>query len=292
MKKQIHCSVLGTHTKRLSAVRSIVVIVLLLSMWIPTLWYEFISDQYFLRWLTGWTVPVALLCGLILAFRWRSIIPAMLILASPLALNFGFGAVDWFGNRPSFYGRGLPGLDASNLDSNTRCYFSSGGCVIVGGEWVLDIPHNLGLRLMTTVLGRPPRVYGGPYPSREEVAELTENAPQTKPEDFLKGEIRANGKPMTVGRDTSTKILQDLGQTEFEFDSDFVQRSVRAAIYKERCLIVRVQTRNTLLANEKSLEDDTNRDGCILFDLRSNRAFARYGFHGNMNRVPRLLYQD
>lgn len=32
-----------------------------------------------------------------------------------------------------------------------------------------------------------------------------------------------------------------------------------------------------------------NRDACMLFDVQSKRAFAVYGYKGNMQRVLRLL---
>jgi len=238
------------------------------------------------RFQQAWLADFFSRCG------WKIPVPALVLLVNPLTLNFGFGVAEWFRNRPSIYGWGLPSSDASNLDPDTRLYYASGGCVIVGGEWVFDAPHNLGLRLVKALFGRPPRVYGGPYPSQKEAIEATDGAPPTKAEDLLKGYVRVSGKTITLSQPTTAQILNDLDQTDFELGDDIVQRSVRAVVYKERCLIVRVRTKNLLFEDKNASENPSNHDGCILFDLQTGRAFARYGFHGYLPRFPRLLLEN
>ena len=152
---------------RLGWAQWLILLVLLMLLWLPFLSYGFISRSLSLRSLIGWTLPIALLSSPFLALHWKNPIPTILLLVNPLTMNFGLGAADWFSNRPSMYGRGLPSSDAGNLDPDLRCYYSSGGCVIVGGEWVFDTPHNSGLRLMTALLGKPHHTYRGPYPPRK-----------------------------------------------------------------------------------------------------------------------------
>jgi hypothetical protein len=82
------------------------------------------------------------LIGIVLMVFWRRLTPALLIVISPLTLNFSHGIAEWFHERPSIFGWGLPSSSACNLDPDSRCYFVTGGCVIVGGEWVFDTPHN------------------------------------------------------------------------------------------------------------------------------------------------------
>ena len=107
---------------------------------------------------------------------------------------------------------------------------------------------------------------------------VSASAPLTPPADFLNGTILVEGKTLTLGQSVASQILNDLSQGDFELDDHMVQRSVRGALYKGRCLIVRVQTKNLLFQNETASagsEDYHNHDGCILFDSQTKRAFAR-----------------
>jgi hypothetical protein len=147
---------------------------------------------------------------------------------------------------------------------------------------------------MTAIFGKPPRVYHGPYPNETLAKELTDAAAATQPEEFLKGELKVNGNTVSIGKKRSSQILDDLDQSEFELGDKTVQRSVQAATYKESCLVVRVKTKDTFFnANPADdLNDRSNHDGCILFDLNTMRAFARYSFHGSVPRFPRLLLEN
>lgn len=260
-------------------------------MWSPFLCHAF-AGMYVLRWLTGWTIIIGILTGITLMFCWRKFTPALLVFVTPITLNFGYGISEWFHERPSFFGWGLPSASAGNLDPKSRCYFASGGCVIVGGEWVFDTPHNFALRLMTTVFGKPPQVYQGPYPDEEAVKKLTDVAPLTRAEKFLNGELNISGYTIAIGQNVASKILNDLDQSDFELGDSDLERSAVAAIYNESCLIVRVKTRNTVLNGLNGPDDRSDHDGCLLFDLKTMRAFARYSFHGNVPRFARLLSEN
>jgi hypothetical protein len=267
---------------------------LLAAMWSPFLIYLF-TGMYLFRWLASGTIIIGALVGIVLMFLWRGFTPALLIVISPPTLNFSYGIAEWFRERPSIFGWGLPSASACNLDPESRCYFATGGCVIVGGEWVFDTPHNLGLRLMTTVFGKPPKVYHGPYPDEKAVKKLTDSAVQTTPEHFLRGELIVSGKAISIDQKVPSQILNDLDESEFQLGDSYVERSVYAAIYNERCLIIRVKTKNTLLNavdKQGEQEDRSNHDGCILFDLKTMRAFARYSFHGYVPRFARLLSES
>src|SRR6266436_5506504 len=82
------------------------------------------------RFQQAWLADFFSRCG------WKSPVPALVLLVNPLTLNFGFGVAEWFRNRPSTYGWGLPSSDASNLDPDTRLYYARGGCVRVGGKTI------------------------------------------------------------------------------------------------------------------------------------------------------------
>src|SRR4051812_35636431 len=126
----------ATAFRKMTTSRWLSITALLLTMWVPSFWSEFISNTYTLRWLAGFIIPACLVSTFILSIRWKSIVPGVLLLANPLTLTFSFGVEEWFSKRPSIAGRGLPTPDACNLDPESRCYHASGGCVVVGGEWV------------------------------------------------------------------------------------------------------------------------------------------------------------
>jgi hypothetical protein len=259
--------------------RLLICIGLLLAMWVPALGF----DYYVVRPLAGIFVPTVMATGLVLIVRWRSLFPTLLIAASPLTVIFAMGIADWFSTRPQFVGMGLPSMTASNLDPDTRCYHSTGGCVVGGGEWIFLSPRNAGLKLMCTVFGRPRHTYRGPYPNPEDALALVTNATRTATKDFLDGRVTAKGREIILKRKTVDGILFDLGNIYAGADIDGVTTEVQANIYQERCLIVRVRTED-----RNSPEIGTS-DGIYLFDADTVRPFARFILAGRAGRIPRLL---
>ena len=132
---------------------------------------------------------------LLLLALWRAIadkafvIIAVITLANPLTFFFARGVMDYFGGRPALYGMGLPGPEHANIDPKTRCLRATGGCLISGDEWVQIVPHNLALRMLSTVLGPPSDTYAGPYPTREEAIAASTPGTLLSPADFRSGNI-------------------------------------------------------------------------------------------------------
>lgn len=250
-----------------------------------------VSGLLVVSWL-GVVLPLAsiLICpaivvAIVLALRWRKIVPLVVIVLSPISIGFVHGLVEWFSEKPKFQYMGLPGYEFYNLDPTSRCYRSSGGCVVHGGEWAFQSPHNAGLRLMTNLLGPPRRTYRGPYPSKEEAVKLTDSAAETSPEMFLKDTVLINGRPFALKPKTAEVLINDFGLIFLDVDLPDFTRKVRAQILDNSCLLIRVTVK------EKT-PDALESDGIVLFDLSNLSAFARYVVAGERGqRIPRLLVE-
>jgi hypothetical protein len=223
--------------------------------------------------------------SVVLAVRWRSRLLLLPLVLNPIAISFGLGLREWFLKHPEFEGMGLPGNEFFNLDLASRCYRSTGGCVLHGNEWMTQDPHNAALNTMVKVLGPPRGVYQGPYPTKDEAVELTESASETPSTLFLEGKVLAEDKQITIGKSRAHTILADFGMMYFDFDLEETERKVQARIFHQQCLVVRVRSK-TKIPSGSIVEDS---EGIFLFDLAKMRPFARYVLSGDAPRVPRLL---
>lgn len=234
---------------------------------------------------TGFLAVGTIVASIPLAFRWRSALPLMLLLVNPTSISFCLGTIEWFNEKPRLSFMGLPGNEFFNLDPTTRCYRSTGGCLVTGNEWLTRSPHNAGLRLMVNLFGGPKGTYHGPYPSKAEAVTLTAAASETPSELFLKGTVLANGREIALGRDNVQKLLRDFGMIFFGIDSDNSSQKVRATIFQDRCLIIQISMKQR--NPDGSLLDES--EGVVLYDSNNLRPFARYVLSGNASRIPALL---
>jgi hypothetical protein len=257
--------------------RLVIVGVLLIAIWAP-LTSPFLEGASFLA------IPIWL-ASLILAVRWRRYWPLLPIILNPLVLGFGVGVHEWFRDRPTLSYMGLPGTEFFNLDPATRCYRSTGGCIVSGDEWMTQFPHNAGLRFMTTLFGAPGGTYHGPYPTKEEAVLVTETASETPANLFLQGKVLVSGKEIALGTEKVRTLLQDFGMIFFDANWDDIHRRVRAQVFQERCLVLRVGTKE-VRPNGSVLDES---EGIVLFDLDGLRPFALYVLSGHAGRQPRLL---
>lgn len=227
----------------------------------------------------------AIVASVCIGIRWRSAWPLLVVLLNPSTVSFGQGLAEWFRPHPSFHTMGLPGYEFFNLDPESRCYRRTGGCVVNGSEWTSDMPHNAGLRLMTSILGHPRESYNGLYPSKTEAVELTEKAVETPVEIFLKDKVLADGREINLSPKTAEKLIRDFGLIFFEANLPEQSQRVRAQVMENRCLLVRI----TMLNKLSDTKPPDKVDGIVLFDLATTNAFARYIISGHVQRIPELL---
>jgi hypothetical protein len=218
-------------------------------------------------------IPLALW----LAIRNRSVFALLLaLLANPLSFFFMRGIADYAGGRPALRGRGLPDAEYANIDPQTRCLRSSGGCVIRGNEWVVIMPHNAALRMVTFLLGPPADTYDGPYPTRFEAAAASKAGVPVSVEEFRSGMI-----PTDEGRiRLNPADVEKIGSSFFLFSGFAMGEEVegekfQAALWKKRCLIL--HWRESPIDAPREEADEI----IVLIDIRNGRPFAVYRMAGD-----------
>jgi hypothetical protein len=100
---------------------------------------------------------------------------AVLLLATPWGLlpplGLALGVHDYVGGAAARWSRGHGRWDHADLDPDLRVYAAQGAACIpsFGVLLLLQLPDELVVRALATVLGPPPGAYTGPYPSADEV---------------------------------------------------------------------------------------------------------------------------
>jgi hypothetical protein len=223
----------------------------------------------------SWIMPFLLIWALWRAVSCRAIVTiAVISLANPLSFFFALGVKDYFSARPALHGMGLPGPEFGNLDRDTRCFHSTGGCVVSGDEWVHIVPHNLALRVATTVLGPPSGTYDGPYPTREEALAAFTPGTRVSLAEFRSGAIPTDSGLVRIDPAVAEKIVRFLmplsGYALGEQGELFEDEQLSAALWRKRCLILRWRLSGALLIDGETAEN------VILIDVRTSKPFAVY----------------
>jgi hypothetical protein len=206
--------------------------------------------------------------------KWR-LGTVLLVALNPLSFSVMTGIVGYVGGAPTLHFRGLPEIESFNVDRATRCFRSGGGCIPMGNEWATQGMHNLGVVMMATVFGPPARSYDGPYPTKEKAAILSADAPVTANEEFLKGQIHLGEQTIDLGKPAVEKLVKGLRIESLMFP-EFKREpaEVRAALYEDRCLIVKISQRDDFEP------DKINNEVLIFFDKKSMRPFAYFNLTG------------
>lgn len=216
---------------------------------------------------------------------WPALI--LLIAANPFAFFFVGGIVDYSKGNPTLRGMGLPGFEYYNIDPQSRCLRRSGGCLVSGHEWVSQGFHNLGVITAVTAFGYPSRSYDGPYPSREQAAQLTAKAPDLPLEEFQKGNIRIGDRLIQL----DPTFIPDWGMMfgMFELSEGMEAETgseihAKAMLFEDRCLVLR------LTQQEAGSRED--QDFIVLLDTGNRRPFAYYRISGSPHFwIPRVQYR-
>lgn len=215
-------------------------------------------------------------------------IPALILLtANPLGIAFMGGVVDYTKGAPQLRGVGLPNGEFWNIDRKTRCFRSTSGCLVNGGEWVFQDLHNIALHFLCATFGPPAKSYDGPYPDKETALRIVSAAPLQKPENLSQCRFSIGNEIFQLSPDNAEKlgvgtgIYMPFGQG---FDPDMVQ--VQAAAFERRCLILRFREID-LYQSAKAPENEC----LVFFDKRNLRPFCYLQISGHrMSRFPRLQY--
>ncbi len=219
--------------------------------------------------------------------RKQWIMSAVLLLANPLAL-YGLRAIkDYADGAPRMRYMGLMSSEFYNIDRETRCFNSTGGCVVDGHEWVFEAPHNLVLHLLCATLGPPSKSYDGPYPDKETALSAVSTAPLQKVDDLKQGRFSVGDEVFQLSPENASALGLSMGiYMPFgeDFDPDVVR--VQGASFEKRCLILRVV--------ELALSDSRefpHTESLVLIDKKNLRPFCYYRISGDrMPRCPSFQY--
>ncbi|MEO5713269.1 MAG: hypothetical protein ABIT37_07250 [Luteolibacter sp.] len=215
------------------------------------------------------------------------ILCAILLLANPLSL-FALRAVkDYAGGAPRLQFMGLPNMEFWNIDKKTRCFKTTGGCLVGGDEWVVETPNNLTLSVLCSTFGPPSQSYNGPYPDKSTALRLVSSAPLQKAGDLSQYRFSVGTEVFELDHEKADALGSGLGIFR-PFGEDFYPEivQVRAASFEQRCLI--------LWAAEIDPSDPTKspeKESLVLIDRKNMRPFCYYRIRGDaMPRFPKLQY--
>lgn len=221
----------------------------------------------------SFVIPILILIGIPLLCWKRAFRPLVwLLLLNPLTVAFGFGVASYLQGAPHLRYMGLMSIEFYNVDPDTRCFRSTGGCVVESNEWVRDVPHNFALATLTTIFGPASRCYDGPYPSKEEAMQAVETAEPTPLDVFVGGNVMAEGKAVDLAAPMVAKILEGSAFLALQpGHDDDVRTEITAATFHDRCLVLRIR--------RGEADDEPEAPGgdvLILFDMKNKRPFAYY----------------
>jgi hypothetical protein len=98
-------------------------------------------------------------------WRWRALLLTPITVA---ALAFASGVLGYVTGTGRLEYMGMPSAEFYNLDPVTRAHKSTGGCVVMGTEFLTQDPNNAAIEGLSKLFGPMPGSYRGPYPTREE----------------------------------------------------------------------------------------------------------------------------
>lgn len=163
------------------------------------IWLPFLIAAHVLFWIF-WPLAVAVLAvSLVLSVRRnpRHIVPTIAL--SPFVLVpvvfFGWGVLSYAAGRASLMTYGMPGPEFDNLDRESRCYWSTSGCVVDGSEPFRHAPNNAAVRMMIAMFGPMSGMYRGAYPTKVEVVALLARDARRYSTQEIGGALRAAGFP-------------------------------------------------------------------------------------------------
>jgi hypothetical protein len=229
----------------------------------------------------GALLALVLICLGLRRRMYRELGLAMLV--SPMSFGFVHGVVDYAHGSPRLRTMGLPNfVEGDNPDLIYRVPWSSGGCMVHGGEPLIRAPHNAGVRACIALFGFPPGSYEGTYPTREEANALGLTVGPSLPFDVLDArevELEVGDRRVRLGRWVGPALASAFYGGE---DSDSFK--IRPRLFGDRVLVLSVWM--TFFEPE---DGGSGPELVVLVDTESGWPFAYYGdgMAIDSNRLPR-----
>lgn len=255
--------------------------------------------------LTQWALALASILSVLLPFvlvggiAWLSrrrhcASVAVVLLLSPLSFSFAYGVSDYWRDGASMLTVGLQNSGSTFIDSYTRLPIATHGCLVSGNEWVLDVPHDTALRLLTMVAGPPAGTYDGPIPTEEQARRALHGARILDWRELARDEVEIAGRHVELQRwlgPSMVHAVYSFDPLRDESPSSLAPDGlIHAGLWRDRVLLVELRDRHF----------DDAPSHVALVDTASGRLIGHfpgtgigYGFPLAWRRVgPRLIDMD
>jgi len=205
--------------------------------------------------------------GVWLAIRRHRAALAVLIGVSPIGFSFVWAATSYALGTGRLWTIGYPQVELANVGPTTRLQSVSSGCMVSGGEWMIQLPNNAMLAALTFVFGPMRGTYDGPYPGDAQVDGILSNATLVATSDIAVDRLRIAGREIRLKPGLGKK-LSVRGSAELS--------KAKAAIWKNRVLVLQFQFSNGV--DERPFD--------ALLDVESGQIIAYRGA-GLDRRLPK-----
>lgn len=207
--------------------------VLALGACLAVCWLLHVTQQFsILFWLPG--------LYLLWKGRWGGLV--LFALLTPLSVELFIAARDYVtGSSRYVYARGMyPWTPQGSVDRATRIRGNDPGCgTRAPNEWVRSSAGRLAGSVMSRLVGPPGGAYTGPYPTEREALAAVASGGVALPPAALEGEQLSVSGVMIPISGYWFHSHHKLRRPEEPFDPT-VDLTPRAALFQQRCLIVRV----------------------------------------------------
>ena len=248
--------------------------------WIAITWIVFFLGPLSLA------VPVAV-CSvsyqLFVARRYLAV--GLFNLMTPLGLSAAMAVADYAMGDVHLRYSGLPETTFHNLDPETRCGKATYGCIVDGSEWITQLPYNTTARLLTACFGYTPGAYTGPYPTEEESRSALVHAPVISADELKLNRIVIGGETIQLDDGVGARLLEKLRYFDewWPLESEEA-RSIRAIVWKEECVLVRIPV-------DRRSDDELPSAAIAVFSRTAGRPFAFYGEGRYYHRHPPVSWK-
>lgn len=171
-------------------------------------------------------------------FRRRWWRPSIALLAtSPFMVVTCFAVTNYARGTARLWTVGLPSRAFYNVDPDTRYQYRSSGCIVTGGEWVLQAPNNLTLRALRLLLGSMPGAYDGPYPDDHDVNQALASGTELTWSSLRGESIAVAGRNFRLQPGVGSRLAET-----YEAISDEVCCRPLVAVWEDRVLLVQLKS--------------------------------------------------
>jgi hypothetical protein len=218
--------------------------------------------------------------GFLLHFvrRRRLVSVVILIVTLPVSVWFLWGSIDYLMGNARLKSSGLPGTKFHNLDPELRCGRSTGGCIVMGNEWVSQTPYNFAVRLLTRSFGWMPNTYTGPYPSEKEAGEALANGSTLQAEHLRDDRVVIDGLVLQLDKGVGTQLIDHLDRSDPLLDEPLP--GMIATVWQQECVIVRIPARKS-----------SDGAAVVMISRSAGRPFAYYADGSYWHNFPPVAWK-